>query len=146
MMPWVDFMLSFPGQTPQQWHQDGESSLLGFVVVLTAGRAPEFAPYVGSNYRAMRTHEQREEFLRSAWKAAQDCPEGGESTLGPLQAGGCVATHTAHIHRQPPPPASGLRRSVFVAYETLATATDLEVITADNFATSFRTARGGTKK
>ena len=124
MMPWVDFMLSFPGQTPQQWHQDGESSLLGFVVVLTAGRAPEFAPYVGSNYRSMRTHEQREEFLRSAWKAAQGCPEGGESTLGPLQAGGCVATHTAHIHRQPPPPASGL---VYVFSELRLAETGLHV-------------------
>ena len=140
LMLWVDFMLSFPGQTPQQWHQDGAFSLLGFVVLLTPGRAPEFAPYVGASFMVMR-QAKREEFLRSAWQAAEDCPPGSERTLGQLPAGGVVATHTAHIHRQPRAPPSGLRRSIFVAYETEATACDLEVITAGNFATSFPTSR-----
>lgn len=45
----VDFMLSYPGQSPQKWHLDGEFSLAGYIVFLEEGHAPLFAPYEVQN-------------------------------------------------------------------------------------------------
>ena len=48
-----------------------------------------------------------------------------------------MLTNTAHIHKQPPPPATGVRRTIFIALETLDTKCDPEVVFAHNYKTVF---------
>ena len=140
LVDYMDFMLAFPGQEQQQWHQDGDFSLAGFIIFLTAGRSPEFADYVGKDFSKMKVKDHRDSFMDRAWASVAD-PTMVPRSLGGVEAGTIVATHTAHVHRAPRPPKVGLRRTIFVAVETPNTACDLVVITAENYKSRFNIAR-----
>mmetsp|Transcript_24069 Transcript_24069/g.74195 ORF Transcript_24069/g.74195 Transcript_24069/m.74195 type:complete len:552 (+) Transcript_24069:59-1714(+) len=124
----VDFMLSFAGQTPQSWHVDAPSTIIGAVVYLTAGGGTLYANYEGQDLAAV---DDRRGFLERAWSTIQDAghePQGprGDGADSEVPAGAVVLSNTCHIHKQPPPPPPGAapRRTVFLALEDDGTARD----------------------
>ena len=145
----VDFMLAFQGQEAQKWHQDGSFCGAGFVVYLTESQATEFAQYEGKAFLRINVLGAKQKFLVGAWRAAAkaDEPFVAESqkpqSAGIMKAGQILCTHTAHVHRAPKPPSDGMRRTIFVGYETETTHCDLLVVDKDNYEHQFKVDRRG---
>ena len=122
----VDFMLAFPGQTAQEWHQDGQHSLLAMIVFLTDGEATEFGNYEGKDFMRM-SEKDASTFMHKAWKKVTALDHKAQSA-GVMAPGDVLRTHTAHIHKAPLPPKVGLRRTIFISFETPGTRCDAEVV------------------
>ena len=64
----VDFMLSWEGQKPQEWHQDATSTVLAAIVYLDEKSAgTEYAAYDGCDF--MKSHNPLKFLRETAWKA-----------------------------------------------------------------------------
>jgi hypothetical protein len=118
----IDFMLSYPGQTPQGYHQDNlNGGVMGCIVMLTDGMAPEYGNYDQTNWIPL-SKQRRLAYMTKCWETtrASTAPR----SAGHLVAGSVLLSETSHIHRQPQPPATKERRTLFLAYETVRTHCD----------------------
>jgi len=61
-----------------------------------------------------------------------------------MHAGDMLFTNTGHIHRAPPPPTDGYRRTLFVAFETDDTLASGTVVSENNWEALLN--KGGSRK
>ena len=107
-------MLSYPGQTPQSWHQESAAGV-GYVLALKDETpATELlqldTPWVDTMAVGAK---RRRELLDAAWAAAT--PEAKAVSGGKLEAGDVVFFYTHAIHRSPPPGRT-MRYTLFGTY------------------------------
>ena len=64
----VDFLESYHGQQPQEFHQDGPNPVLAAMVFLNeSSEATRYGSYVGRDFHHMPMIHDRLAFLRDAW-------------------------------------------------------------------------------
>ena len=152
-------MLSFQGQrSAQDWHQDAPGSKLAVLVYLSDGTgSTQFLDYHGLNIMCMRK-ENRMLYLKKQWSLLEPVESKTRSgrrrvalnEIKNVASGSVIVFNSSHIHRQPPPPKEGHRRTLYFYFKsgTARHDTDVETVKLDSWERSWenRHALGGVRK
>ena len=127
----LDLMLSFPGQKAQRPHIDAFTHAVACVIFVTEGLPTEFVNVPSKKYLLINAEAAAKDHVKSMFTSQQfKSPTDGK----PLPPGSMLTFDISHVHKQPPPPQKGVRRSIFISWTAK---TDVREVTFDNFVKRF---------